>query len=265
MTFGSSTDEPKYQGKSSLEILTAELSGVWVSELERVGTPSVPSEEVTVGVGNDARCGDEVTCFDDLRNSMFAMSFDVLNTFNLPGVDKLKCATDDGVAKKSALVSISFLADEFTYSEREADFGNNEDDINGTNSDDDNDDDNDDDDGCDGDKPNGEKGDPGNRDEPRNKDEDTNEDDGKDNEKDENDDDEVESEKGDIREDERDEDKEEEGDVARTDVDDMVIGKDEGDKEVEDKERGGEEEGKENEENNVDENKEEEDGDKRGK
>ena len=155
LTFGSSTIELKYHGKSSLEILTAELSGVWISELERVGRVSVPGEYVTVGVGNDARCGDEVICFDDTRNSLFAMSFVVLDTFNLPDVDKLKGSTDDEVATKSALVTISFLADKFRYSESGADLGSNDEDIDSTNNDDDNDDH--DNDECDGDKPSEEK------------------------------------------------------------------------------------------------------------
>ena len=262
LTFGSSTIELKYHGKSSLEILTAELSGVWISELERVGRVSVPGEDVTVGVRNDARCGDEVICFDDTRNSLFAMFFVVLNTFNLPDVDKLKGSTDDEVAKKSALVIISFLADKFRYSESGADLGNNDEDIDSTNNDDDNDDH--DNDECEGDKPSEEKGDSGNRGETGNKDEDTIEDHGKDNEKDENDDDEVGSEKGDIREDERDEDAEEEGEVVGNDSDDMVGGKDEGDKEVEDMKREGKEVRKANEDNHVDDNEESEDGDEKG-
>ena len=233
-----------------------------ISEWERVGRVSVPGEDVTVGVGNDKRCGDEVICFDDTRNSLFAMSFVVLNTFNLPDVDKLNGSTDDEVATKSALVTISFLADKFRYFESGGDLGNNDDDIDSTNNDDDNDDH--DNDECEGDKPSEEKGDSGNRVETGNKDEDTIEDHGKDNEKDENDDDEVGSEKGDIREDETDEDEEEEGEVVGNDSDDMVGGKDEGDKEVEDMEREGKEVRKANEDNHVDDNKEGEDGDEKG-
>ena len=253
LTFGSSTIELKYHGKSSLEILTAELSGVWISELERVGRVSVPGADVTVGVRNDARCGDEVICFDDTRNSLFAMSFVVFNTFNLPDVDKLKCSTDDEVAKKSALVTISFLADKFRYLESGADLGNNDEDIDSTNNDDDNEDD--DTDECGGDKPSAEKGDSGSRGETGNKDEDTIEDHEKDNEKDEND-----GEKGDIREEERIEDEEEEGEVVRNDSDDMVGGKEE----VEDMEREVKEVRKANEDNHVDDNEEGEDGDEKG-
>ena len=231
--------------------------------MERVGRFSLPGEDVTVGVGNDARCGDEVICLDDTRNSLYAISFVVLNTFNLPEVDKLKCATDDGVAKKSALVTISFLADKFRYLESAADLGSKDDDIDSTKNDDDNDDD--DNDECDGDKPSEEKGDPGNWGETGNKDDDTIEDHGKDNEKDENDDDEIGSEKGDIRGDERDEEEEEEGEVVGNDLDDMVAGKDEGDKELEDMERESKEVRKENEDNHVDDNEEgDEDGDDRG-
>ena len=230
--------------------------------MERVGRFSLPGEDVTVGVGNDARCGDEVICWDDTRNSLYAISFVVLNTFNLPEVDKLKCATDDGVAKKSALVTISFLADKFTNSESGEDLGSNDDDFDSTNNDDDNDDD--DNDVCGGDKPSEERGDPGNTVETGNKDENTDEDHGKDNEKDENDDDEVGGAKGDIRGDERDEEEEEEGEVVGNDLDDMVAGKDEGDKGLEDMEREGKEVRKENEDNHVDDNEEGEDGDDRG-